>query len=77
MDAQESTYVKGKGYEGYIFFENHFIFGSIENQKDRYTPTIDDIDEAENILKNSIDAEMEKYCPYPCKPNGEARITKK
>jgi hypothetical protein len=75
-NAQESTHVKNKGYEGYIFSEKHFIFMSIENQKKRYTPTINDIKEAEVILKDSIDAEMEKYCPYPCKPNGEARITK-
>lgn len=77
LDAQKSTYIKGKGYDGYIFDKNHFIFLSIKNQKERYTPTLDDIKLAERILKDSVDTEMEKYCPYPCKLNGEDRITKK
>ncbi|HPQ08738.1 MAG TPA: hypothetical protein PK995_05885 [Bacteroidia bacterium] len=27
------SYVRGKGYEGYIFDENHFVMLSVPNQK--------------------------------------------
>ncbi len=53
--SQESTLVKGKGYTGYAFNKEHFVFMSIDNQKERYTPTKEDIAQAEKIVKDSID----------------------
>lgn len=35
LNAQ-SFYVEGKGYKGYGFDKDHFVFMSIENQKERY-----------------------------------------
>lgn len=53
--SQESTLVKGKGYTGYAFNKEHFVFMSIDNQKERYTPTKEDIAQTEKIVKDSID----------------------
>lgn len=68
--AQESVHVKEKEYEGYIFQKEHFVFKSVENQKERYTPSLDDIKLVESILKNGINAEMERLAPYPSLHNG-------
>jgi hypothetical protein len=46
--------VCGKGYEGYIFDENHIVMLSVPNQKSRYTPTKKDIEVAENLLKEKL-----------------------
>lgn len=48
------SFVKGKGYEGYIFPENHFVMVSVENQKSRYTPSESDVRTAEQLLKKGI-----------------------
>lgn len=53
--SQESTLVKGKGYTGYAFNREHFVFMSIDNQKERYTPTKEDIALAEKIIRDGID----------------------
>ena len=53
--SQESTLVKGKGYTGYVFNREHFVFMSIDNQKERYTPTKEDIALAEKIIRDGID----------------------
>jgi len=62
--SQESTLVKGKGYIGYAFDKEHFVFMSIDNQKERYTPTKEDIIQAEKIVKENIDSVLkkQKYC---------------
>lgn len=52
--SQESNLVKGKGYIGYSFNKSHFVLMSIDNQKERYTPTKKDIMLAEKILKDNI-----------------------
>ena len=54
LNAQ-SSYVEGKGYKGYVFDKEHFVFMSIENQKERYTPRQFDISMVEQLLKDSID----------------------
>ena len=58
--CQESTLVKGKGYTGYAFNKEHFVFMSIDNQKERYTPTKEDIIRIEKILKDSIGSVLKK-----------------
>lgn len=67
--CQSSIHVKGKDYEGYIFNKEHFVFGTVEKQKDRYTPTMNDIKCIEQILKNNVDYikdnQTEKIKGYP------------
>ncbi len=53
--SQNSEYYKGRGYQGYAFNKDFFVFMSIENQKERYTPTKQDIKLCEEILKRDID----------------------
>lgn len=52
--SQNATSIKGKGYNGYVFNKEHFVFMSIENHKERYTPTEEDIVQIEALLKDSI-----------------------
>jgi hypothetical protein len=52
--SQESTLVKGKDYIGYAFNKEHFVFISIDNQKERYTPTEEDIAQAEKIVRTAL-----------------------
>jgi hypothetical protein len=49
-----STPIEGKGFKGYIFDKNHFVLMTIDAQKERYTPSANDIFEAEAILKSQI-----------------------
>ena len=53
--SQNSEYFKGRGYYGYAFNKDFFVFMSIENQKERYTPTKQDIKLCEEILRRDID----------------------
>ena len=53
--SQNSEYFKGRGYYGYAFNKDVLMVGSIENQKERYTPTKQDIKLCEEILKSHID----------------------
>ena len=46
-----NTYIKTKRFEGVIFDQNKSVFGLDNN---RFTPTINDIKKAENILHNQI-----------------------
>lgn len=62
--SQESTLMKGKGYTGYAFNKEHFVFMSIDNQKERYTPTKKDVIQIEKILKDSIGRVLKKQ-RYP------------
>jgi len=48
-------HVKGRGFEGYIYDENHPVFLSVDNQKSRYTPSREDILKAESILKINLE----------------------
>ena len=57
--SQEVVYVKGKNYEGYIFSKEYLILG-FPSEKDRYTPSPEDITQAEKILKNSINTDYVK-----------------
>jgi hypothetical protein len=47
---QNAEFVKGKGYEGYIFPKECSLLG-IPPQKNRYTPSVTDIEVAEKTLK--------------------------
>lgn len=58
--SQKSMFIKGNGYTGYIFSKEHFVFMSIDNQKERYTPTKEDVTHAEEIIKDSIDNYFKK-----------------
>jgi len=62
--SQESTLVKGKGYTGYAFNKEHFVFMSIDNQKERYTPTKEDVMRIEKMLKDSIGSVLKKKKIY-------------
>ncbi len=64
--AQNAEFVKGKGYAGYIFPKEHPIFG-FSPEQNRYTPSFEDISQAEKILQDSIGTEYIKsnqkaYC---------------
>lgn len=62
--SQKIIYLKKKDYEGCIFPKEHFIFNTIENEKARYTPTLEDIKRAETILSDSINIIIHKEQPY-------------
>jgi hypothetical protein len=67
--AQEATFVKGKGYVGYIFSQEIPIWG-FPVEKNRYTPSYEDIFQVEKILKDSISSNYVKshqkpYASYP------------
>ena len=57
--SQEAIYVKGKGYEGYIIPKEHSIWG-FPPESNRYTPKLEDIAQAEKILKDSIGTDYVK-----------------
>lgn len=62
--SQESTLIKENNYTGYVFNKEHFVFMSINNQKERYTPTKEDVMQIGKILKDSINSVLrkQKYC---------------
>lgn len=67
--SQKAVYVKGKGYEGYIFPKEHSIWG-FPPEQNRYTPNLKDIAQAEKILQDSIGTDYVKsnqkaYCKPP------------
>lgn len=71
--SQEAVYVKGKGYEGYIFPKEHSIWG-FPPEQNRYTPSLEDIAQAEKILQDSIGTDYVKsnqktYCKPPINKN--------
>lgn len=71
--SQEVVYVKGKGYEGYIFPKEHPIWG-FPPEQNRYTPNLEDIIQAEKILQDSIGIDyvrsyQEAYCKPPINKN--------
>lgn len=59
-DAQNETlYVKGKNYEGYIFQKGHSIWGIAPNEN-RYTLNKKDVFAAEQILRDSVNSDYIK-----------------
>jgi len=71
--SQEAVYVKGKGYEGYIFPKEHSIWG-FPPEQNRHTPNLEDIAQAEKILQDSIETDyvksnQEAYCKPPINKN--------
>lgn len=71
--SQEVVYVKGKGYEGYIFPKEHSIWG-FPPEQNRYTPNLEDIVQAEKVLQDSIGIDyvrsyQEAYCKPPINKN--------
>lgn len=71
--SQEVVYVKGKGYEGYVFPKEHSIWG-FPPEQNRYTPNLEDIAQAEKILQDSIGTDyvrsnQEAYCKPPINKN--------
>jgi len=50
-----STFIKGKCFEGFIFDKSNEVLISVDNQKERYTPSNGDIIEAEKILYGQIE----------------------
>jgi hypothetical protein len=57
--SQTAEYVKGKDYEGYVFPKEHAICG-FPPEQNRYTPSEEDIAQAEKILKDSIGTDYVK-----------------
>lgn len=50
-----SCFINGKGYQGYIFPESYFILMTVKNQKERFTPTKNDVQKAEELLNKQIE----------------------
>lgn len=69
--SQNSFFVKSCDFKGSVFKKEHFVFMSIENQKDRYTPTKEDIIYAEKLIKDSIDIFLKNEYPYKTAINGK------
>lgn len=59
VDAQDALYIREKSYEGYIFNKEHCIWG-FQPEPTRYTPTLDNIAQAEMILRDSIESNYVK-----------------
>ncbi len=51
--GQEFTRIDGRGFKGYIVDKDHFVFKSIENHRERYTPTAEDVKRVETILSSN------------------------
>lgn len=71
--SQEVAYVKGKGYKGYIFPKEYSVLG-FPPEPNRYTPCLEDVAQAEKILKDSIGSDYVKsnqraYCKPPINKN--------
>jgi len=49
-----SFLISTKNYEGYVFYAKHSVWYEIKNQKERYTPTEDDINKAELLIREQI-----------------------
>lgn len=50
--SSPSCFIKGKGFEGYIFSSDHFVFVDVKGQ--RYRPDEKDINAAERLLKENL-----------------------
>ncbi len=57
--SQESYFVEGKGYYGYVFSKDRSLNG-FPSESNRYTLTTENISQAELILKNNINTEYVK-----------------
>jgi hypothetical protein len=68
LSCQNSLVIENKGFTGYIFSKEHFVFKNVESEKARYTPTKEDIYLAEYILNENKsflkqNQKMQKCCP--------------
>lgn len=54
LSQNSAVHIKKKDFEGFIFNENVFALKSIYNQKKRYSPSVQDITIAEEILKSKL-----------------------
>lgn len=52
--AQEPVYNKGKNYRGFVFDSCFFVMKNIQNQVGRFTPSINEVENAENLLREKI-----------------------
>ena len=57
--SQKAVYVKEKGYKGCIFPKEHSIWG-LPPEPNRYTLNLEDIAQAEKILRDSIGTDYVK-----------------
>lgn len=73
VNSQNALYVKGQGYEGYIFPKEHSIWG-FPSENNRYSPSIEDIAHAEEIFQHKIKTEYKKTKQTLC---CKAHINKK
>ncbi len=72
-----SVYVKGKGYAGYIFEKEHLVMVSIKNQQGRFTPTLEEVEVAEKLLKARLpELNKDKISQYGTCPNIEKKLKK-
>ena len=70
--SQESYFVEGKDYCGYVFTKEHsiwgfppeIIIGEVPIGSNRYTLTEENIIQAETILRNNINTEYVKSCQF-------------
>ena len=61
--SQESYFVKGKGYYGYVFSKDQPFCG-LPIERDRISLTEENIFNAERILRNNINTEYVKSCQF-------------
>ena len=74
--SQDAIFVKGYGYEGYIFPKEHSIWG-FPPEDNRYTPSIEDIAYAEKILLNKMGTDYVKRNQKGyCKPINKRTLNK-
>jgi len=54
QNIEKAEYIKGKCYEGYVFSAEYSGFIPIENFNARFTPTKDEVNQAEEIIKEQL-----------------------
>lgn len=75
--AQKTELVREKNYEGYIFPKEHSIWG-FPPEQNRYTPSLEDINQAERILRENIGSDYVKSNQkVSCKPPINKKTLKK
>lgn len=52
--TNDVIYIKESTFEGYIFDKNYYALISIKKQKERYTPTKEDIIKAESVIERNL-----------------------
>lgn len=54
QSREKAEYIKGKCYEGYVFPAEYSGFMPIDNFNARFTPTKDEVKQAEEIIKEQL-----------------------